>query len=68
MPEGCVIHSFWQSIRDRPRAVECPPGVAGAIGGWCSTGVGQKYGSGHKLILKLKYLAQIIGSTKAIVG
>ena len=60
VPEGCVIHSFLHSLRDRLRAVECPPDIADAIGGWCSSGVGQKYGSGHKLSLKLKYLVQII--------
>ena len=60
VPEGCVIHSFRHSLRDRLRAVECPPDIADAIGGWCSSGVGQKYGSGHKLSLKLKYLVQII--------
>ena len=60
VPEGCVIHSFRHSLRDRLRAVECPPDIADEIGGWCSSGVSQKYGSGHKLSLKLKYLAQII--------
>ena len=58
VPEGSVIHSFRHSIRDRLTAVECPPDVADAIDGWCSTGVGRKYGSGHKLSLTLKYLAQ----------
>ena len=60
MPEGHVIHSFRHSLRDRLRAVKYPPDIADAIGGWRSSGVGQKYGSGHKLYLKLKYLAQII--------
>ena len=60
MPEGCVIHSFRHGLRDRLRAVESPPEIADAISGWCSFGVGQKYGSGHKLNLKLEYLAQII--------
>ena len=68
MSGGCVIHSFRHSIRDRLRAVECPPSVADATGGWCSTGAGQKYGSGHKLSLKLKYIAQITGPTQAIIG
>ena len=66
--DGCVIHSFKHSIRDRLRTVECPPAVADTTGGWCSTEVGQKYGSGHKLSLKLKNIAQIIGPTQAIVG
>ena len=60
VPEGCVIHSFLHSLKGRLGAEECPPDIAGAIGGWCSTGVGQKYGSGHKLSSKLKYLVQII--------
>ena len=68
VPEGCVIHSLRHSIKDRLRVVECPPDVADAIGGWCSTGLRQKYGSGHKLSLKLKYSAQMIGPTQAIVG
>ena len=39
VPEGCVIHSFRHSIRDRLRAVECPSAIVYAIGGWTITGV-----------------------------
>ena len=28
VPEACVIHSFRHSLRDRLRAVECPPDIA----------------------------------------
>ena len=33
VPEGCVIHSFRHSMRDRLRAVECPSDIIDAIGG-----------------------------------
>ena len=48
-PSGCVIHSFRHSLRDRLRAVECPPDITDAIGGWPSSGIGQKYESGYSL-------------------
>ena len=44
VPEGCVIHSFRHSMRDRLRAVECPADIIDAIGGWATAGVGQAYG------------------------
>jgi integrase len=34
LPEGCVIHSFRHSLRDRLRTVECPSDIIDAIGGW----------------------------------
>ena len=49
VPEGCVVHSFRHSLRDRLRRVECPSDIADAIGGWATAGVGQKYGSGYGL-------------------
>ena len=49
VPEGCVIHSFRHSMRDRLRAVQCPSDMIDQIGGWSTTGVGQKYGEGYKL-------------------
>ena len=58
-PSGCVVHSFRHSIRDRLRAVECPPDIADAIGGWSNSGVGEKYGSGHGLKTILRYLNKI---------
>ena len=52
-PSGCVIHSFRHSLRDRLRAVGCPPEVADAIGGWALMGVGQKYGAGFTIKQKM---------------
>ena len=43
---GCVVHSFRPSMRDRLRAVECPPEIIDQIGGWVQLGTGAKYGSG----------------------
>ena len=48
-PEGCVVHSFRHSMRDRLRAVECPFDVIDQIGGWSTAGVGSKYGNGYTL-------------------
>ena len=52
VPEGCVIHSFRHSLRDRLRAVQCPSDMIDQIGGWATTGVGQSYGEGYNLHLK----------------
>jgi len=49
VPEGCVVHSFRHSIRDRLRAVECPSDIVDAIGGWTTAGIGQGYGEGYSL-------------------
>ena len=49
VPNGCVIHSFRHSLRDRLRAVECPADIIDAIGGWTTEGVGHQYGKGHSL-------------------
>ena len=46
VPEGCVIHSFRHSLRDRLRAVDCPSDMIDQIGGWTTAGVGQGYGEG----------------------
>jgi len=46
-PKGCVIHSFRHSIRDRLRAVECPPDIIDRLGGWTVGGVGESYGNGY---------------------
>ena len=56
VPEGCVVHSFRHSMRDRLRAVQCPSDMIDQIGGWATAGVGQGYGSGHEIALKLEYL------------
>ena len=49
VPEGCVVHSFRHSLRDRLRAVECPADIVDQIGGWSTAGVGQSYGKGYPL-------------------
>ena len=41
--EGCVVHSFRHSMRDRLRAVECPKEIIDQIGGWSSSDVGESY-------------------------
>ena len=49
VPEGCTMHSFRHSMRDRLRAVECPSDIVDQIGGWATAGVGHGYGSGYPL-------------------
>ena len=49
VPDGCVIHSFRHSLRDRLRAIERPADIINAIGGWVTEGVGHQYGKGHRL-------------------
>ena len=49
VPDGCVVHSFRHSLRDRLRAVQCPSDIIDQIGGWQTAGVGQGYGVGHSL-------------------
>jgi hypothetical protein len=60
LPEGCVIHSFRHSLRDRLRAVECPYNVVDAIGGRTTKGTGQRYGKGYDLKVKAKWMGMII--------
>ena len=59
VPDGCVVHSFRHSLRDRLRRVECPSDIADAIGGWATAGVGQKYGSGYGLEVKARWMERI---------
>ena len=47
VPNGCVLHSFRHSIRDRLRAVECPHDIMDRLGGWIVGGIGESYGSGY---------------------
>ena len=49
VPEGCVIHSFRHSMRDRLRAIHCPSDIIDQIGGWATAGVGQAYGEGYEI-------------------
>ena len=57
--DGCVIHSFRHSIRDRLRAVECPSDIVDQIGGWSRSSVGQNYGAGYQLPVLHKWLQMI---------
>ena len=59
VPDGCVIHSFRHSLRDRLRAVQCPSDMIDKIGGWSTAGVGQAYGEGYSLEKKWEWLKQI---------
>ena len=60
VPDGCVVHSFRHSLRDRLREVECPSDVVDAIGGWSTEGVGQGYGKGYGLELKALWMQRIV--------
>jgi integrase len=58
VPEGCVVHSFRHSLRDRLRAVQCPSDLIDQIGGWATAGVGQSYGEGYAIKAKHKWLCK----------
>ena len=60
VPDNCVIHSFRHSMRDRLRAVDCPSDIIDAIGGWTTTGVGQRYGTGQPLEVKAKWMKRLV--------
>ena len=47
--DGCVIHSFRHSLRDRLRAIERPLDIIDAIGSWTTEGIGHQYGQGHRI-------------------
>ena len=59
VPNGCVVHSFRHSMRDRLRAVECPAEIIDQIGGWKTAGVGEGYGLGFDPKILLAWLRQI---------
>ena len=56
VPEGCVIHSFRHSLRDRLRAIQCPSDMIDQIGGWSTAGVGQSYGEGYGLDVSKRWM------------
>ena len=56
VPEGCTMHSFRHSMRDRLRVVQCPSDITDQIGGWTTDGVGQGYGSGYPLSVLQEWL------------
>ncbi len=55
-PEGCTMHGFRHSMRDRLRAVECPSDIVDQIGGWQTEGVGHSYGRGYPLEVLAKWV------------
>ena len=59
VPTGCVIHSFRHSLRDRLRAIECPPDIIDAIGGWAVKGIGQRYGTGYPVSVLHKWMQKM---------
>jgi integrase len=59
VPDNCVIHSFRHSLRDRLRAVECPSDIVDAIGGWKTSGVGQRYGNGYPLEVLSRWMEKL---------
>jgi len=63
VPNGCVIHSFRHSLRDRLRAIECPADIIDAIGGWATEGIGHKYGAGYDLGVKHRWISRICKNT-----
>ena len=60
-PEGCVIHSFRHSMRDRLRAVQCPFDIVNQIGGRSTVRVGQGYGSGYGLDVLYGRMGKAVG-------
>ena len=60
-PEGCVVHSFRHSMRDRLRAVQCPFDIVNQIGGWSTAGVGNAYGSGYGLDVLYEWMEKVVG-------
>ena len=60
VPEGCTMHSFRHSMRDRLRSVQCPSDIADQIGGWTTDGVGQGYGAGYPLDVLREWMEKTI--------
>ena len=61
VPNGCVIHSFGHSFRDRLRAVQCPSDMIDQIGGWQTTGTGQSYVRGYEFDILHTWLRKAMG-------
>jgi integrase len=59
VPDGCTMHSFRHSMRDRLRAVQCPSDVTDQIGGWATDGVGQGYGLGYPMRVLQEWIGQV---------
>jgi integrase len=61
VPDGCTMHSFRHSMRDRLRAVECPSDIVDQLGGWTTAGVGHSYGSGYPLVVLHQWVKKAVG-------
>jgi integrase len=59
VPDGCSVHSFRHSMRDRLRAVNCPTEMIDQIGGWSKDTVGQGYGEGYDLNSTYEWLIRM---------
>lgn len=59
VPEGCSLHGFRHSMRDRLRAVECPAEIIDQIGGWSGKSIGERYGNGHSNKVLLQWIKKI---------
>ena len=57
VPDGCSVHSFRHSMRDRLRAVKCSTEMIDQIGGWSKVTVGEGYGTGFGLFNIQSYLS-----------
>ena len=56
VPDGCVMHSFRHSFRDRLRAAQCPSDIIDSLGGWSTAGIGSSYGDGFELSQKAPWM------------
>ena len=61
VPKGCTMHSFRHSMRERLRAVECPPDIIDQIGGWATEGVAHSHGEGYSIEVCLKWANKLDG-------
>ena len=59
VPDGCVVHSFRHSLRDRLRAARCPADIIDALGGWSTAGIGSNYGDGFELSQKAPWMRKL---------
>jgi integrase len=60
VPEGCVVHSFRHSMRDRLGAVQCPSDIIDQLGGWKTAGVGHGCGEWYPLEVLDKWMDKLI--------
>ena len=67
-PEGCVVHSFRHSMRDRLRAIECAKDIVDQIGGWSAGSVGENYGDGYPIMVLNKWLELATSQSKQPSG